>query len=170
MTRKAGPPSRSYPAEDRSRTAKKDRAQSDAVDRPRLLRLALQYSVIEMARLPDVPDADVIYRALASDPAFEREFGKANSVFRQARRTELADLLKRSRTTDLSRIFVALRKLRAPRATNSEQSISSYNLSLLSDDELSQLESILLRALPQSAETVQTKEGTDNDERQTTYP
>lgn len=142
----------------------KDCSPSDAVNQPRLLRLALQYSVIEMSQLPGVPNGDVIYRALASDPAFEREFAKANRVFKQARRAEFADLLKRSRTADLSRIFVALRKLRAQRATNSEQAISSYDYRLLSDDELSQLENLMLKALPQSAKPAQTKEGPDNDE------
>jgi hypothetical protein len=147
-----------------------DRLHSDVVDRPRLVRLALQYSVIDMSRLPDVPDAEIIYQALASDSAFEDEFGKANTVFKQARRTELAELLRRSRTTDLSRIFVALRKLRARRAANSEQPVDSYDLTRLTDEELSQLETILLKALPQSAEPVQTQEGTGNDEHTATHP
>jgi len=54
------------------------------IDRPRLLRLALQFSVLEMSALPGVPSADTIYRALASDAAFEREFAKANQVHKQA--------------------------------------------------------------------------------------
>ena len=123
-----------------------------------------------MSELPGVPSADAIYRALASDAAFEREFAKANHVHKQALRAELADLLKRSRTADLSRIFVALCKLRQQTGANGGEATTSYDLSRLSDDELSQLDSILSKALPQSAETTATNEGRDNDEHQTTHP
>jgi len=109
------------------------------IDRPRLLRLALQFSVLEMSALPGVPSADTIYRALASDAAFEREFAKANQVHKQALRAELADLLRRGRTADLSRIFVALCKLRQQTGAMAGESMTPYDLSLLSDEELSQL-------------------------------
>jgi hypothetical protein len=123
-----------------------------------------------MSELPGVPGADAIYRALASDAAFEREFAKANRVHKQALRAELADLLKRSRTADLSRIFVALYQLRQQTVAMAGETMTPYDLSRLSDEELSQLESILSKALPKSAETTATKEGRDNDEHQPTHP
>ena len=170
MTRKAGPASRSHPAENRLMNLQNDHRHADEVDRPRLLRLALQYSVIEMSQLPGIPSADAIYRALASDAAFERDFAKANTVQKQTRRAELADLLTRSRATDLSRILIALRKLREQATAITGESPFPYDFSRLSDDELTQLENILLKALPQSADTPDTKEGRDNDEHRTTHP
>jgi hypothetical protein len=123
-----------------------------------------------MSELPGVPGADEIYRALASDAAFEREFAKANHVHKQALRAELADLLRRGRTADLSRIFVALCKLRQQTAAIAGESMTPYDLSRLSDEELSQLDSILSKALPKSSETADTNEGRGNDEHQTTHP
>ena len=48
--------------------------------------------------------------------------------------------------------------------------MTPYDLSRLSDEELSQLESILSKALPKSAETADTNEGGGNDEHQNTHP
>jgi hypothetical protein len=163
-----GPTSHPDPIDDSGATEKRYQ-HSVAMDRPKLLRLALQFSVLEMSQLPGVPSADAIYRALASDAAFEREFAKANQVHKQALRAELADLLRRGRTVDLSRLFVALCKLRKQTGAGSE-STPPYDLSRLSDEELSHLESILSKALPKSAETADTNEGGGNDEHQTTHP
>jgi hypothetical protein len=170
MKRRTGPTSHPDPIDDRSRATEKRYQHSAAIDRPRLLRLALQFSVLEMSELPGVPSADAIYRAFASDAAFEREFAKANHVYKQALRAELADLLKRGRTADLSRIFVALCKLRQQTGAIAGESMTPYDLSRLSDEELSQLDSILSKALPKSAETADTNEGGGNDEHQTTHP
>ena len=168
MTRKARPASDAHPAEDRSTRRKNERAPSDRIDRPRLLRLALQYSVIEMSRLPGFPSADVIYRELVSDAAFERDFATANNVQKQARRAELADLLKRSRTTDLSRIFIELRKLREQVAVITGESAPPLDLSRLSDDDILQLDRILRKATP--ADTSDTNEDRDNDGHLATHP
>jgi hypothetical protein len=170
MKRRTGPTSHADRIDERSRATEKRYQHSPAIDRPRLLRLALRFSVLEMSEPPEVPSADAIYRALASDAAFEREFAKANHVHKQALRAELADLLKRSRSADLSRIFVALCKLRKQTGAMACESMTPYDLSLLSDEELSQLDSILSKALPKSAETTATKEGRDNDEHQPTHP
>jgi hypothetical protein len=123
------------------------------------LRLALQFSVLEMSELPGAPSADAIYRALASDAAFEREFAKANQVHKQALRAELADLLRRGRTADLSRIFVALCKLRKQTGAIGGKSTTAYDFSRLSDEEFSQLDSLMSKANPKSAETADTDEG-----------
>ena len=120
-----------------------------------------------MSERPGVPSADAIYRALASDAAFEREFAKANHVYKQALRAELADLLSRGRTADLSRIFVALCKLRKQTCAIGGE---PYDLSRLSDEELSQLDSLLSKALPKSAETADINEGGGNEAHQTTHP
>jgi hypothetical protein len=170
MKARTGPTSHPDPIDDRSRAAEKRYQHSAAIYRPRLLRLALQYSVPEMSALPGVPSADAIYRALASDAAFEREFAKANQVHKQALRAELADLLRHGRTADLSRIFIALCKLRKQTSAIGGESTTPYDLSRLSDEELSQLESILSKALPKSAETADTNEGGGNDEHQNTHP
>ena len=170
MKRRTGPTSHPDPIDDRSRATEKRYQDSAAIDRPRLLRLALQFSVLEMSELPGVPGADATYRALASDAAFEREFAKANQVHKQALRAELADLLKRGRTADLSRIFVALCKLRKQTGAIGGESTTPYDFSRLSDEELSQLDSILSKALPKSADTADTNEGGGNDEHQTTHP
>jgi hypothetical protein len=169
MKRTTGPTSHPDPIDDRSRAAEKRYQRSAPIYRPRLLRLALQYSVLEMSALPGVPSADAIYRALASDAAFEREFAKANQVRKQALRAELADLLRHGRTADL-RIFIALCKLRKQTSAIGGESTTPYDLSRLSDEELSQVESILSKALPKSAETADTNEGGGNDEHQTTHP
>lgn len=147
---------------------RKDHPTSHPIDRPRLLRLALQYSVIEISRLPGAPSADIIYRELASDAALEREFARANNVQNHARRAELADLLKRSRKTDLSRIFIALRKLREQAAAIMSGSPPEYDFNQLSDDELSQLQNILQKALLLSADAPDAKEDQDNDEHHAT--
>src|SRR5260221_12170853 len=110
MKRRTGPTSHPDPIDDRSTAAEKRYQHSAAIYRPRLLRLALQYSVLEISALPAAPSADTIYRALPSDAAFEREFAKANHVRKQALRAELADLLTHGRTADLSRIYIALSK------------------------------------------------------------
>ena len=170
MKRRTGPTSHPDPIDDRSTAAKKRYQHSAAIYRPRLLRLALRFSVLEMSELPGLPSADAIYRALASDAAFEREFAKANQVRKQALRAELADLLRHGRTADLSRIFIALCKLRKQTTAIGGESTTPYDLSRLSDEELSQLESILFKALPKSAETADTNEGRGNDEHQTTHP
>ena len=167
MKRRTGPTSHPDPIDDRSTAAEKRYQHSAAIYRPRLLRLALRFSVLEMSALPGVPSADTIYRALASDAAFEREFAKANQVRKQALRAELADLLRHGRTADLSRIFIALCKLRKQTSAIGGESTTPYDLSRLSDEELSQLESILL---PKSAETADTNEGGGNDEHQNTHP
>jgi hypothetical protein len=168
MKRGTGPTSHPDPIDDRSGAT--EYQHSVAIDRPRLLRLALQFSVLEMSELPGVPSADAIYRALASDAAFEREFAKANQVHKQALRAELADLLRRGRTADLSRLFVALCKLRKQTGAGSE-STPPYDYRRLSDEELSQLISLLSKAtLPKSAETADTNEGGGDDEHQTTHP
>ena len=159
MKRTPGPTSHPDPTDDRSRATEKRYQHSPAIDRPRLLRLALRFSVPEMSELPGVPSADAIYRALASDAAFEREFAKANHVHKQALRAELADLLRRGRTADLSRIFVALCKLRNQTGAIESESTTPYDFSRLSDEEVSQLDSILSKALPKSAETADTYEG-----------
>src|SRR5262249_50280606 len=150
--------------DDRSGATEKRCQHSVAIDRPKLLRLALQFSVLEMSELPGMPSADAIYRALASDAAFEREFAKANQVHKQALRAELADLLRRGRTADLSRIFVALCKLRKQTGAIGGESTTAYDLSRLSDEELSQVISLLSKASPKSAETADTNEGGGNDE------
>jgi hypothetical protein len=165
MKRTTGPTSHADPIDDRSRVAEKRYQRSAAIERPSLLRLALRFSVLEMSELPGLPSADAIYRALASDAAFEREFAKANQVHKQALRAELADLLRRGRTADLSRIFVALRKLRKQTGAIGGESPTPYDFSRLSDEELSQLDSILSKALPKSAETADTNEGGRNDEQ-----
>jgi hypothetical protein len=170
MKRRTGPTSHPVPIEDQSRAGEKRYQHSAAIDRPRLLRLALQFSVLEMSALPGVPGADAVYRALASDAAFEREFAKANHVHKQALRAELADLLRRSRTADLSRIFVALCKLRKQTGAIGGASTTPYDFSRPSDEEVSQLDSILSKALRQSAETADTNEGGGNDGHQTTHP
>jgi hypothetical protein len=169
MKRGTGPTSHPDPIDDRSGATEKRYQHSVAMDQPKLLRLALQFSVLEMSELPGVPSADAIYRALASDAAFEREFAKANQVRKQALRAELADLLRRGRTADLSRIFVALCKLRKQTGAGSE-SKPPYDLSRLSDEELSQVISLLSKASPTSAETADTNEGGGDDEHQTTHP
>jgi hypothetical protein len=169
MKRGTGPTSHPDPIDDRSGATEKRYQHSVAIDRPRLLRLALQFSVLEMSELPGVPSADAIYRALASDAAFEREFAKANQVHKQALRAELADLLRRGRTADLSRIFVALCKLRKQTGAIGGESTTPYDFRRLSDEEFSQLDSLLSKAaLPKSAETADTNEGGGNDEH--THP
>jgi hypothetical protein len=170
MKRTTGPTSHPDPIDDRSTAAEKRYQHSAAIYRPRLLRLALRFSVLEMSELPGLPSADAIYRALASDAAFEREFAKANQVHKQALRAELADLLRHGRTADLSRIFIALCNLRKQTSAIGGESTTPYDLSRLTDEELSQLESILSKALPKSAETADTNEGGGNDEHQNTHP
>ena len=170
MKRGTGPTSYPGPIDDRSGATEKRYQHSVAIDRPKLLRLALQFSVLEMSELPGMPSADAIYRALASDAAFEREFAKANHVHKQALRAELADLLRRGRTADLSRLFVALCKLRKQTGAIGGESTTPYDFSRLSDEEFSQLDSLLSKALPKSAETADTNEGGGNDEHQTTHP
>jgi hypothetical protein len=167
MTREAEPASPPRLAENEE-SSERDCANLGLVDRPRLLRLAQQYSVMGMSRLPGIPAAQVIYQELASDAEFADLFERANRAVKQACRAELAELLKRSRTADLSRIFIALRKLRSWQATKAGLSSESYDLSLLSDDELSQFENILRKALPQSTEPAPSQEGTGNDEQRTT--
>ena len=76
MKRGTGPTSQPDPIDDRSGATEKRYQHSVAIDRPKLLRLALQFSVLEMSELPGVPGADAC--ALSSDAAFEREFAKAN--------------------------------------------------------------------------------------------
>ena len=93
MKRGTGPTSQPDPIDDRSGATEKRYQHSVAIDRPKLLRLALQFSVLEMSELPGAPSADAIYSALASDAAFEREFAKANQVHKQALRAELANFL-----------------------------------------------------------------------------
>jgi hypothetical protein len=170
MKRGTGPTSYPGPIDDRSGATEKRYQHSVAIDRPKLLRLALQFSVLEMSELPGMPSADAIYRALASDAAFEREFAKANHVHKQALRAELADLLRRGRTADLSRIFVALCKLRKQTGAIGGESTTAYDFSRLSDEEFSQLDSLLSKASPKSAETADTNERGGNDEHQTTHP
>ena len=169
MKRGTGPTSYPDPIDDRSGATEKRYQHSVAIDRPKLLRLALQFSVLEMSELPGAPSADAIYCALSSDAAFEREFAKANQVHKQALRAELADLLRRGRTADLSRIFVALCKLRKQTGAIGGES-TTPDFSRLSDEELSQVISLLSKASPKSAETADTNEGGGNDEHQTTHP
>lgn len=168
MKLRTAPTSHPDPTDDRARTA--DYQHSATIDRARLLRLARQFSVFEISEQPGAPSADAVYRAFASDAAFEREFAKANQVYKQALRADLADLLRRGRTAGVSRIFAALCKLRKQTGAIGGKSTTRYDLSRLSDEELSQVISILSKALPKSPEAPDTKEGGGNDEHQTTHP
>ena len=101
-----------------------------------------------------MPDLRTLYSAIASDQAFKERFLRASNQDHRRRRTALADLVRRSRQADLSRVFVALRKLQAQTRHYLEQNASQYDLRLLSDDELDVLYRILSKAVPTSSEAM----------------
>ena len=115
--------------------------------RDRILFLAQNFSATEISRMRGMPDLQTLYSAIASDPGFKKQFLKANAQYHRSQRAAVADLLKRSNQTDLSRMLVELRKLKDQHMQQCNNS-GEYDLTLLSDDELEDMRRILSKAVP----------------------
>ena len=120
--------------------------------RKKIIKLASQYSVVEISRLRGFPAAATLYRELASNLSFERDFRKAANNCRLLRRAELADLIRRSRNSDLSRVLIELRKIKHLSNRPAEQNNAGYDFTGLNDSELEQLEALLSKSSPQTGQ------------------
>lgn len=130
----------------------------------RILLLAQDFSALEISRMRGMPDAQTLYLAIASDPIFKERFLKANNQYHRSRRAAVVDLLKRCQQLDLSRVLVELRKLKTRSLQCSEQNSGEYDLTLLSKDELIELERILRKAVPGYVDNSDSKQSTEESE------
>jgi hypothetical protein len=116
--------------------------------RERILFLSRDFSALAISRMPGMPDLRTLYSAIVADLAFKEQFLKANNQYHRNRRAAVADLLRRSQQTDLSRVFVELRKLKTQPMQRPEHASGEYDLTRLSDAELDDLHRILSKAVP----------------------